>query len=124
MSKTIKLQEVAQSERHITEEFRLAALEYVEADAAATLLEELKTATLAQMKSALIVDRGEMPDSRADRIVRSGADWKEYVEKMVEARAKANKLKLELEWIRMRERMQDRESWLQRSERRMGRSVT
>lgn len=124
MTRTAQIQEVPESERNITEEFRLVALEYVDADASANLLEELKTATLAQMKSSLIVDRGEMPDSRADRLVRSGPDWKEYIEKMVEARAKANKLKLQMEWIRMRERMQDRESWLQRSERRMGRSVT
>lgn len=119
-----KISELPESERPITEEFRLAALEYIDADAAAQLLEELKTATLAQLKSALIVDRGEMPDSRADRIVRSGPDWKEYIERMVQARSVANKAKLKLEWIRMRERMQDRDSWLQRTERRMGRSVT
>ena len=116
--------DIPEQERSITEEFRIVANQFVEADGAASLMEEMKTTQLAQMKSNLMAIEGDMSDARAERLVKSGSEWPEYIENMVENRTKANKLKLQLEWIRMRERELDRSSWLERSERKMGRSVT
>jgi hypothetical protein len=82
----------------LSEQFRLIGKKWKEADAAASLLEELKSATLSQKMVAL----GDMPVSKAEMTVKASPDWKEYIEKMVTARKDANELKLQLEWTRMR----------------------
>jgi hypothetical protein len=76
------------------------------------------------MKTTLIDSEGQMADNKAERLIKSGEDWSAYIKEMVSSRTKANKLKLQLEYLRMREREEDRLSWLQRTESRMGRSVT
>lgn len=118
------ISELPVHERPIVEQFRIVALQYVDADSAAELLSELKTTTLEKLKTDYISKHGDMADNKAERLVKSGADWTEYIEKMVAARAKAHKLKLQLEYLRMLERQQDRMDWAQRTERRMGRSAT
>jgi hypothetical protein len=87
-----------QHERPISEEYRIVAKQYVDADAAASLLEELKTATLSQKQQAL----GDMPVSRAEMLVKSSPDWFAYIERMVEARKAANRYKVQLEYISMK----------------------
>ena len=82
----------------ISEQFRISAKEWVEADAAASMLEECKSATLSQMMNAL----GDMPVSRAEMEVKATEEWMEYLRKMVEARGKSNLLKVKCEWLRMR----------------------
>lgn len=82
----------------ISEQFRLTAREWVQADAAANLLEETKSAVLSQKMAAL----GDMPVSRAEMSVKASTEWSEYVKSMVDAREKANLLKVKLEWLRMR----------------------
>ena len=81
-----------------SEQYRIVAKEFVDADAAANLLEELKSATLSQKMQAL----GEMPVSKAEMQIKASLEWKEYIEGMVAARKRANKLKAQLEYIRMR----------------------
>lgn len=84
--------------RPISEEYRLAAKEWVEADAAANLLEETKSAVLSQRMAAL----GDMPVSRAEMEVKASEDWHSFIASMVDARKRANELKVKIEWIRMR----------------------
>ena len=81
-----------------SEQYRIVAKEWVDADAAASLLEELKSATLSQQMQAL----GEMPVSKAEMKTKASPEWKSYIESMVEARKRSNKLKAQLEYIRMR----------------------
>jgi hypothetical protein len=81
-----------------SEQYRLVAKQWVDADAAANVLEELKSATLSQMMLAL----GDMPVSRAEMNVKAGEDWSGYVKDMVSKRAAANKLKVQLEYLRMK----------------------
>lgn len=82
----------------ISEEYRIVAKEWVDADAAANLLEETKSAVLSQKMAAL----GEMPVSRAEMEVKASPAWTEFLTEMVNARKSANELKVKLEWIRMR----------------------
>jgi hypothetical protein len=82
----------------LSEQFRLAAKDYVDADNAASLLEEMKSATLSQMMS----EHGDIPVSRAEMNVKSSQEWSDYIRSMVGARTKANELKFKLEWLRMR----------------------
>jgi hypothetical protein len=82
----------------ISEQFRVAAKQWVELDAAASLLEETKSAVLSQKMAAL----GDIPVSHAERTVKSSAEWSDHVGKVVDARKNANLAKVKLEWLRMR----------------------
>jgi hypothetical protein len=82
----------------LSEQFRVVAKKWVDADAAASMLEETKSAVLAKM----MADLGEMPVSRAEMMVKSGSEWRDFVHKMVEQRKSAALLKVQLEYIRMR----------------------
>lgn len=82
----------------ISEMYRITAKDWVDADAAASLLEETKTAVLAQHMKAM----GDMPVSKAEMAVKSTADWHQYLTEMVEARKRANFLKVKLEYVRMK----------------------
>lgn len=82
----------------LSEQFRIVAKSWVDAEAAASLLEDTKSAFLSQKMAAL----GDMPVSRAELQVKSSDEWKFYVEQMIEARKNANRLKVQLEYIRMK----------------------
>ena len=84
-------------DRLISEEYRIVAKQWVEADAAANLLEECKSATLAQH----MTKHGDIAVSKAEMLVKASDDWKEYLDIMVKARERANRLKVQLEYIRM-----------------------
>ncbi len=81
----------------ISEQFRVIAKKWVDADSAANMLEETKSAFLNQ----LMLSQGDMAVSKAEMIVKASPEWKEYVEGMVNARKAANLLKVQLEYIRM-----------------------
>jgi hypothetical protein len=85
------------SNRPLSEQFRVIAKKWVDADAAANLLEESKSAFL----SKKMADLGDMPVSKAEMSVKASSDWIEYIEKMVSARKEAALLKVQLEYIRM-----------------------
>lgn len=81
----------------LSEQFRLIAKKWVEADAAASLLEESKSAFLSQSMAEL----GDMPVSKAEMTVKASDNWKIYINDMVRARKNAALLKVQLEYIRM-----------------------
>ncbi len=86
------------SDQPPSERFRVAAKIWVELDGAARLLEESKTAVLAQrMKSC-----GDVPAAHAERDVRSSDVWSDYIRKMVVARTAANLAKVRMEYYRMK----------------------
>jgi len=82
----------------LSEQYRVVAKAYVDADSAASLLEETKSAVLARMMLAL----GDMPVSRAEMQVKASDDWLDFVTNMVKAREKAAFMKVKLEYIRMK----------------------
>jgi hypothetical protein len=82
----------------ISEQFRIIAKRWVDADSAANMLEETKSAYLNQ----LMLAQGDMAVSKAEMIVKGSAEWKEYVSNMVTARKDANLLKVQLEYIKMK----------------------
>ena len=81
----------------LSEQFRLIAKKWIDADAAASILEETKSAFLAQR----MAEQGDVPVSRAEMAVKASQEWAEYVESMVNARKRAALLKAQLEYIRM-----------------------
>lgn len=89
-------------EQPLSEQFRLVARKWVDAEAAAHILEETKTAVLAEKMMAL----GEMPVSRAEMTIKASKDWHEHLGKIVQARREANLLKMQIRYIEMRAREQ------------------
>jgi hypothetical protein len=81
-----------------SEQFRVVAKQWVELDEAASLLEETKSAVLAQKMNAL----GDVPVSHAERTVKSSPEWQDYIEKMVRSRTAANLKKVQMEYLRMK----------------------
>lgn len=82
----------------ISEQYRVVAKDWVDADAAANLLEETKSAFLSQKMAEL----GDVPVNRAERDVKSSPEWSDYIAKMVEARKLANRKRVQMEYIRMK----------------------
>lgn len=81
----------------ISEKYRIAAKRWVELDGAARLLEETKSAVLAQKMKAL----GDVPAAHAERDVKASEEWDDHIRKMVAARTAASLAKVKLEYIRM-----------------------
>jgi putative sterol carrier protein len=88
----------AQPNHPISEQYRLAAKDWVEKDSAANLLEETKSAVMSQMMARL----GDIPVSHAERAVKSSEQWMDFITKMVRAREAANLAKVRCEFIRMK----------------------
>ena len=99
----------------VSEQYRLAALDWVAMDAAARMLEEGKTTYLAQQKARL----GEMADAKAERIVKSSPEWADYIKKMVNAKTSANRQKVECDFLKMRSMERNSEEANARAEKKL-----
>ena len=109
----------------ISEQYRLIAKKWCDADAAANLLEETKSAVLAKMMMARFKARGnDMPVSKAEMEVKASDEWSVYIGKMVRAREQAALLKAQLEFIRMRFAEWQSAEASKRAEMRLGSAVT
>ncbi len=80
------------------EQFRIVAKSWVDAEAAASILEDTKSAVLAEKMLAL----GDMPVSKAEMTVKGSAEWREEIKAIAMHRQVANRLKVQLEYIRMK----------------------
>jgi len=94
--------EYAMINQPLSEQYRLAALEWVAADEAASLLEETKSATFSEMVGKILDENPKIAVNRAETLVKSSDEYKEFVSKMVLMRTKANRLKVQMEFLRMR----------------------
>lgn len=81
-----------------SDDYREVAHRWVTLDAAARLLEESKTAVLAQRCTKL----GAMPVARAEQLVKSSDEWRDYLKKMISSRTEANKARIEMKYYEMR----------------------
>jgi len=86
---------------NLTENYRLAAKDWVDKNAAADLLEQTKSTDFAERVQKLLRD-GPIPMNRAEIQIKADPEWREYITKMVEARREANLAKVKLEFIRMK----------------------
>lgn len=99
----------------LSEQYRLAGLHWADCEAAAQVLEDCKSAMLAEWQAEL----GDMPVNRAEQTVKASPRWKNYVTQIVEARRVANIAKIELEYIRMRANEWNNENANRRAEMRL-----
>lgn len=86
------------SNQPLSEQYRLAATDWVEKDSAANLLEDLKSAMLSQRMALL----NEKTVSKAEMEVKASPEWEDYITKTVEARKAANLAKVTCEYLRMK----------------------
>jgi hypothetical protein len=107
-------------DRPISEEFRLVARAWVDAEKAAAILEESKTAVLSQM----MLKEGDIAANKAEMRVKGSADWQEYLDKMVSARAEANLRRVQMKYVEMRFSEWQSADANARRERQMGRQAT
>lgn len=98
-----------------SERFRLVAKKWNELDAAASLLEELKSSVLSQW----MLKKGDVPVSHAERAVKASDEWVEYITKMVAAREAANLAKAEMEFVKMKQMEQQSAEASRRAEMRL-----
>ena len=63
------------------------------------------TVELEQRKTKLIEAYGDMADNRAERMVKASPEWMDRITMGWDARAKASLLRARLEYIHMRQRM-------------------
>lgn len=81
-----------------SEQYRIVAKQWVDAEAAASLLEDTKSAFLSQRMQA----HADIAVNKAEATVKSSPEWADFIEKMVNARKQANLLKVQLEYLRMK----------------------
>ncbi len=81
-----------------SERFRVAAEDWVDKESAANLLEETKSAVMAQRQAM----QGDIPVNRAEQVVKASPDWMRHLESIVEARKQANLAKVKMETEKMR----------------------
>lgn len=81
-----------------SELYRLAGEKWADLEATAQLLEDTKSATMAQWQ----VELGDIPVNRSEQTVKASARWYDHVASIVEARRDANKAKVYLESVKMR----------------------
>ena len=62
-----KIKDVPERDRPISEQFRIVAKQWCDADSAASLMEELKTTSLEKIKASIIGQSNDMPDNAATR---------------------------------------------------------
>lgn len=86
------------SDRPWSEVYGEAGRDWAEKEAAASLLEDAKSAVMAQRQAML----GDMPVNRAEQTVKASPDWMDYIEKTVAARKEANLAKVKMETVKMR----------------------
>ena len=94
----IRPAEIPQRERPISEEYRIAAKQWVEDEKAAAILEESKTAVLSQ----LMMKKGDVPVSKAEMMVKASQEWMDHLNIMVDARSAANLSRVRMKYVEMR----------------------
>lgn len=81
-----------------SEQYRIVAKAWVDAEAAASLLEDTKSAILAERMLSL----GDMPVSKAEMNVKGSQEWRTDLLTISTARQVSNRLKVQLEYLRMK----------------------
>lgn len=85
-----------------SEEWHKAALAWVDAEDAAQMLEETKSAVLSEMINRVLSADTKMSVAKAESQVKGSPEWRRYLEKIVRARTAANRARMERDYMKMR----------------------
>jgi len=78
--------------------FEEVGSDWADKEAAAQLLENCRSAVMAEW----CADQGDIPVNKAEQKVKASPEWRDYNERMVEARRLANRAKIKMESVKMR----------------------
>lgn len=118
--RAIAPREMPEREQPISEQFRLVAKDWVDKEKIASLYEETKSSVLSQMMLKL----GDMPVSRAEMQAKASQEWRDFLKRMVEARAEANLARVKMKYVELRFSEWQSSDANARKERQMGRQAT
>jgi len=82
----------------ISEQYRLVGEDWADAHAAASLLEDGKSAFLAKLMSKHI----DLPVNKREMIVKASDEWIQYLDKLSESKKSAAKLQIQKEYLKMK----------------------
>lgn len=88
---------------------------WADAESAASLLEDSKSAVLSQRMAML----GDIAVNKAEMAVKASREWQEHIEKIVAARKHANLLKIRMEFCKMKYHEEQGQEASKRAEMRM-----
>ena len=88
--------------RSPAEQWRDVAMAWADAEDAAAMLEETKSAVLSQMVSVEINADPKMSNAKAEMIVKSSDKWRRHVESIVRSRTTANRARIERDYMKMK----------------------
>lgn len=92
------MMELDESNQPWSERYRIMGELWADAEAAASLLEDSKSAVLSQRMAML----GDIAVNKAEMTVKASREWQEHIEKIVAARKNANLLKIRMEFCKMK----------------------
>jgi hypothetical protein len=87
-----------ESNTPLSEQYLEAATEWVDAEAAASLLEDTKSSVMSQKMLAC----GDIAVNKAEMLVKGSREWMDHLGKINQARTHANRLKIKLDYLKMR----------------------
>lgn len=87
--------------RSPAEAWRDVAMAWADAEDAAQMLDETKSAILAQMVAMEIKADPKMSNAKAEMIVKSSDKWRRHVESIVRARTTANRARIERDYMKL-----------------------
>lgn len=87
-----------ESNEPYSDQWRRAALHANDLEAAASILENTRSAMLSQWK----VELGDIADNKADKLVKASPKWMDLNKCMVDARTKANAAQIEADYLKMK----------------------
>jgi len=104
------------SNQPFSEQYRLAAVDWVRLEAAATMLENGKSAFTAQQ----IAKTTGKSEAEKERKVKASEAFSNYIKNMTNARAAANEAKVEVDYIKMKSWEHQAQDATRRAEMKMG----
>lgn len=93
------LEQMPQSERALSEQYRIAAEQWAVLDGEARTLEAAKDSELASRMKKLTDANPRLSHAAAERDVKADPEWRSYVKNMVDARTEANLARVRVNFI-------------------------
>jgi len=115
-----KITEMPEREHDIAELFRIAGEEWAEADAAYYLLENTRTS----LRSEITLRQTGIPNNRAEHIASASPEYRDHVKKAADAKRHANRLRVRMDYLKMRYGLWNSADANQRTERKLVRQAT
>ena len=87
-----------ESNQPLSEQYARAGLDWCDKEAAASLYEDRRSATLAEMVTKILESEEgtKIALNRAETMVKSSPEWRKYVDDTIEARRVANRAKINM----------------------------